>query len=72
MKCTAVEAGASKGEGVARRRDSMRENSQVDLGPQEMKPFKAGSPAPSHIGGCRKTYPFAVAEWPKIGEEGVA
>jgi hypothetical protein len=60
----------AKGEGVARRRGSMRENSQEDLGPQEIKPFKAGSPAPSHIGGCRKTFPFALAEWPKIGEAG--
>ena len=46
----------------------MRENSQEDIGPQEIKPFKAGSPAPSHIGGCRKTFPFAIAESPKIGE----
>jgi hypothetical protein len=35
-----------------------------------MKSFKAGSPAPSHIGGVRKTFPFAVAESPKIGEAG--
>jgi hypothetical protein len=40
------------------------------LRPQEMNPFKAGSPAPSHIGGSRKTFPFAVAESPKIGEAG--
>jgi len=33
-------------------------------------PFKAGSPAPSRIGGCRKTFPSAVAESPKIGEAG--
>jgi hypothetical protein len=48
----------------------MRENSKEHLGPQEMKPFKAGSPAPSHIGGCRTTFPFAVAESPKMGEAG--
>ena len=35
-----------------------------------MKPFKAGCPPPSHIGGCRTTFPFAVAESPKIGEAG--
>ena len=28
------------------------------------------SHAPSHIGGCRKTFSFAVAESPKIGEAG--
>ena len=33
-------------------------------------PFKGGSPAPSRIGGCRKTFPSAVAESPKIGEAG--
>jgi hypothetical protein len=32
--------------------------------------LQAGSPAPSHIGGCRKTFPFAVAESPKIREAG--
>jgi hypothetical protein len=48
----------------------VRGNSQEDLGPQEMKPFKAGSPAPSHIGGVRKTFPFAVTESPKIGDAG--
>jgi hypothetical protein len=48
----------------------MRENSQEHLGSQEMHPFKAGSPAPSHIGGCRKIFPFAVAQLPKIGEAG--
>jgi hypothetical protein len=26
--------------------------------------------APSHIGGCRTNFAFAVAEWPKIGEAG--
>jgi hypothetical protein len=70
----ALEAGGKEGEGVTRGQESrMRENSQEHLGPQEMKPFKlaAGSPAPSHIGGCRKTFPFAVAESPKIGEAGV-
>ncbi len=35
-----------------------------------MEPFKAGSPAPSLVGGCCKTFPFAVAESPKIGEAG--
>jgi hypothetical protein len=33
-------------------------------------PFKTGSFIPSHIGGCRKKFPFAVAESPKIGEAG--
>ena len=48
----------------------MRENSKEHLGSQEMNHFKTGSPVPSHIGGCRKTFPFAVAESPKIGEAG--
>jgi hypothetical protein len=66
-----LEAGGRKGEGATRGQDSrMRENSQEHLGPQEMKPFKAGSHAPSHIGGCRTTFPFAVAESPEIGEAG--
>ncbi len=30
--------------------------------PQEMNPFKAGSPAPSHIGRCRNIFTFAVVE----------
>jgi hypothetical protein len=65
----ALEAGGREGQGVTRGQESrMRENSQDHLGPHEMKPFKAGSPAPSHIGGCRKTFPFRVAESPKIGE----
>ena len=67
----ALEAGGSGGEEATRGQESrMRENSKEHLGPQEMKPFKAGSPAPSHIGRCRKTFPFAVAESPKIGEAG--
>jgi hypothetical protein len=36
----------------------------------EMNACKAGSPAPSHIGGCRKTFPFAVTEWHKLGDAG--
>ena len=40
----------------------------------DMNPFKlvtkSGSPAPSHICGCPKTFPFAVAETPKIGDPG--
>jgi len=32
--------------------------------------FKAGSPAPSHIDGCRTTFPFPVSESSKIGEVG--
>jgi hypothetical protein len=35
-----------------------------------MKPFKTSSQEPSHIGGVRKTFPFGVAESPKIGEAG--
>jgi hypothetical protein len=36
-----------------------------------MKPFnKTVFPTPSHIGGCHTTFPFAVAELPKIGESG--
>ena len=67
----ALGAGGREGEGATRGQESrMGENSKENLGPQEMKPFKAGSPAPSHIGGCRKTFPFAVAESPKIGEAG--
>ena len=67
----ALEAGGREGEVATRRQESrMRENSKEHLGPQEMKPFKAGSPAPSDIGGCRKTFPFAVAESSKIGETG--
>jgi hypothetical protein len=67
----ALEAGGRDGEGATRGQESrMRENSKEHLGPQDMKPFKAGSPAPSHIGGCRisTTFPFAVAESSKIGE----
>ena len=33
-----------------------------------MNAFKAGSPGPSDIGGCRQTFQFAVEESPKIGE----
>ncbi|MEI7747333.1 MAG: hypothetical protein WCJ28_07320, partial [Actinomycetota bacterium] len=67
----ALEAGGREGEGATRGQESrMRENSKEHLGPQEMKPFKAGSPAPSHIGGCRTTFPLAVAESPKSGEAG--
>jgi hypothetical protein len=64
----ALEAGGREGDGATRGQASrMRENSKEHLGPQEMKPFEAGSPAPSHVGGCRTTFPFAVAESPKIG-----
>ena len=43
----ALEAGGSGGEEATRGQESrMRENSKEHLGPQEMKPFKAGSPAP--------------------------
>jgi hypothetical protein len=67
----ALEAGGRDGEGVTRGQECRRrENSQEDLGPQEMKPFKAGSPAPSHIVGCVKTLPFAAEESTKIGESG--
>ena len=67
----ALEAGGREGEGATRGQESrLRENSKEHLGPQEMEPFNAGSPAPSHIGGCRTTFPFAVAESPKIGEAG--
>jgi hypothetical protein len=67
----ALETGGGEGEGVTRGQDSgMPENLQKDLGTQEMNPFKTGSPTQSHIGGCRKTFPFAVAESPKIGEGG--
>ena len=59
----ALDAGRREGEGVTRGQESrMRENSQEDLGPLEMKPFKAGSPAPSHIGEFRKTFP-RTREW---------
>jgi hypothetical protein len=69
--CNALEVGGREGEGVTRGQESrMREISQENLRPQEMNPFKAGSPAPSHIGGCRNAFPFAVAESPKIGEVG--
>ena len=65
-----LEAGGTEGEGLTRGQESrMREHSQEHL-PQEMEPFKAVSPVPSHIGGCCKTFPFAVAESPKIGEAG--
>ena len=67
----ALGAGGREGEGATRGQESrMRENSKEHLGPQEMESFNAGSPAPSHIGGCRTTFPFAVAESPKIGETG--
>jgi hypothetical protein len=66
-----LEAGGREGEGATRGQESrLGENSKEHLRPQEMKPFKAGSPAQSHIGGCRTTFPFAVAESPKIGEAG--
>ncbi len=61
----ALEAGGREVEGFMRGRDSrMRENSQEHRGPQEVNAFKAGCPAPSDIGGCRKTFRFAVAESP--------
>jgi hypothetical protein len=44
----------------------------VTLGTPQSKreEFKADSPAPSHIDGCRTTFPFDVEESPKIGEVG--
>ena len=67
----ALEAGGRGSEGSTRGQESrMRENSKEHLGSQEMQPFNAGSPAPSHIGACRTTFPFAVAESPKMGEAG--
>ena len=49
-----LETGGREGKGVTRGQESrMRGNSKEHLGPQEVKPFKAGSPAPSHIGWCR-------------------
>ena len=66
------EAGGGEGEVVTRGQESrMRQNSQQDLRPQEMNPFKAGSPSPSHIGECRKTFRWLsrrAAELSKIGE----
>ena len=54
----ALEAGGREGKAVTRGQESrIREKSQEHLGPQEMKPFKAGSPSPSHIGGCRNCLP---------------
>ena len=46
----------------------MRENSQEHFRSQEinLKSFKTGSPAPSHISGCRKTFRFVS----KTGESG--
>ena len=67
----ALEAGGREGEVATRGQESrMRENSKEHHGPQEKKPVKAGTPAPSQIGGCRisTTFPFAVEESPKIGE----
>jgi len=62
-----LEAGEREGEGVTRGQESrMQENSQEDLRPQEMNTLKTGFTAPSHIGGSRKAFSFAVAERPKI------
>jgi hypothetical protein len=48
--------GGREGEGATSGQGSpMRENSKEHLGPQEMKPFKDGSPVPIHIGGCLTT-----------------
>jgi hypothetical protein len=67
----ALEAGGKEGEGVTRRQESrMRENSEEHLGPQEMKPFKAGSPALSHIGGCRKTSRLLSRSRPRLVRQG--
>jgi hypothetical protein len=67
-----LETGGREGEGATHGQESrIRENSKEHLGSQEMKPFKAGSPAaPIDIGGCRTTFPFAAAESPKICEAG--
>jgi hypothetical protein len=67
----ALETGGREGEGATRGQESrMRENSQEHRGSQEMKPFKAAPPAPSHIGGYYNTFMFAVAVSSNIGEAG--
>ena len=67
----ALEAGGREDEGVTSGQESrIGANSNEHLGPQELKSFKDGSPTPSHIDGCLTTFPFAVAESPKIGEAG--
>jgi hypothetical protein len=38
--------------------------------PHSRKPSRDASPVSSHIGGCRKTFSFAVSESSKIGEAG--
>jgi hypothetical protein len=42
----------------------------LDTPQSKREEFNAGSPVPSHIGGCLTTFPFVVAESPKIGETG--
>jgi hypothetical protein len=47
-------------------------NVYASLGTPQSKreEFKTDSPVPKHIGGCRTTFPFTVAESPKIVETG--